>query len=66
MQFFGDFGVDGRFDPVPVEEHDDQNQYRQQHNQAGKGPGKNLGGARHCTGLLNTTERPDCDARVKR
>ncbi len=60
------FFVEGRFDPVPIEEHDDQHQYCQYNRQAGKGPGEDFGGARHCTELLNTTERPDRDAHVKR
>ncbi|MNN17143.1 hypothetical protein D3C81_1303160 [compost metagenome] len=29
VQFFRDFGVERRFDPVPVEEHDDQHQHGQ-------------------------------------
>ena len=52
VQFFGHLGIERRFDPVPVEEHDDQHQHGQQHNEAGQGPGENLTGARHCTELL--------------
>ncbi|MOA53542.1 hypothetical protein D3C78_1770170 [compost metagenome] len=30
VQLLGDFGIDIRFDPVPIEEHDDQYQNCQQ------------------------------------
>ncbi|MCY1440716.1 hypothetical protein D9M71_570010 [compost metagenome] len=52
VQLFGHLGIEGRFDPVPIEEHDDQHQHGQQHNEAGHAPGENLTGARHCTELL--------------
>ncbi|MNF67226.1 hypothetical protein D3C84_490320 [compost metagenome] len=52
VQFFRDFGIEGRFDPVPVKKHDDQHQHRQQDNEAGEGPGENFTSARHCTELL--------------
>ncbi len=58
VQFFRDFGIEGWFDPVPIEEHDDQNQGRQQNNQAGDAPGENFTSARHCTGLLIRLSAP--------
>ncbi|MNG22638.1 hypothetical protein D3C84_1071470 [compost metagenome] len=66
MQLFRHFGIEWRFDPVPIEERDDQNQYGQQNNKAGDRPENNFTSARHCTELLIRLSAPDCDARVKR
>ncbi|MNI09456.1 hypothetical protein D3C73_625280 [compost metagenome] len=58
VQLFGNFGIEGWFDPVPIEEHDDQHQHGQQNNQAAEGPGENFTGARHCTELLIRLSAP--------
>ncbi|MCY1444098.1 hypothetical protein D9M71_605480 [compost metagenome] len=58
VQLFGNFGVERRFDPVPVEEHDDQHQHHQQGKESGKGPDQRLLSARHCTGLLIRPSAP--------
>ena len=55
MQFFGDLGIEGRLDAVPVEEHQHQYHDGNQQNEAGAAPSENFTSARHCTGLLNTT-----------
>ncbi|MNP65562.1 hypothetical protein D3C76_1611630 [compost metagenome] len=54
VQCFGDLGIEGGLDPVPVEGGDDDHHYGQDQQQAGEGPGDDFGGARHCTILLMT------------
>ena len=52
----------GRFDPVPVEEHDDQHQHGQQQYEAGEGPDQVFYECASLHRAPDTTERPDCDA----